>query len=287
MSTALLAESRRHGPGLASPPTFRRQLRDHGCEGVPPAPRGLEHCRRRRTDPAQPLPHQEGRPGNRRQRPTATVEQVFALAGLVPGRYRALVLLAAFTSLRYGELAALRRRNLDLMCRPSRSPLAWSNDPGQLVFGPPKSAAGRRTVTIPAAIRSEVRTHLDTYTAETDDALIFTGSGAPLRRSNFHRSSNWAAVTIEVGSPLPFPRPAAHRQRPGGGSGASLADLMAHMGHGSTRAAMIYQHATRQADQAIASALDQQIRKGQDRARNGHAGAREVPMTKARVRNVL
>jgi hypothetical protein len=28
------------------------------------------------------------------------------------------------------------------------------------------------------------------------------------------------------------------------GTGASLADLMARMGHGSTRAAMIYQHAT-------------------------------------------
>jgi len=33
---------------------------------------------------------------------------------------------------------------------------------------------------------------------------------------------------------------------------------------------MIYQHATQQADRAIATALDAQIRQHQQRARNGH-----------------
>lgn len=35
----------RHGPGLASPPAFPRRLRDHGCQGVPPAARRPEHRR--------------------------------------------------------------------------------------------------------------------------------------------------------------------------------------------------------------------------------------------------
>jgi hypothetical protein len=39
-------------------------------------------------------------------------------------------------------------------------------------------------------------------------------------------------------------------------SGATLKELMARIGHSSTRAAMIYQHATRDRDQAIAAALD-------------------------------
>jgi hypothetical protein len=39
----------------------------------------------------------------------------------------------------------------------------------------------------------------------------------------------------------------------GATSGASLADLKARMGHDSARAAMIYQHATEEADQAIDS----------------------------------
>jgi integrase len=39
-------------------------------------------------------------------------------------------------------------------------------------------------------------------------------------------------------------------------SGATLKELMARIGHSSTRAAMIYQHATEDRDQAIAAALD-------------------------------
>jgi len=41
--------------------------------------------------------------------------------------------------------------------------------------------------------------------------------------------------------------------------GTSLADLKARMGHDSARAAMIYQHATAEADQAIADAVDKRI----------------------------
>lgn len=39
-------------------------------------------------------------------------------------------------------------------------------------------------------------------------------------------------------------------------TGATLKEVMARIGHSSTRAAMIYQHATRERDQAIAAALD-------------------------------
>jgi hypothetical protein len=56
--------------------------------------------------------------------------------------------------------------------------------------------------------------------------------------------------------------------------GASLADLKARMGHDSARAAMIYQHATAEADQAIAEALDKRITGSQktDQGRDGAAG---------------
>ncbi len=40
-------------------------------------------------------------------------------------------------------------------------------------------------------------------------------------------------------------------------NGAGLKDLMARMGHSSTRAALIYLHARRDRDQAIAEALGQ------------------------------
>jgi integrase len=53
-------------------------------------------------------------------------------------------------------------------------------------------------------------------------------------------------------------------------TGASLADLMAQMGHSSTRAALIYQHAAQEQDQEIAAALSSQIDRERQRARNGH-----------------
>jgi integrase len=51
------------------------------------------------------------------ERPVLTVRQVFALSDAAGPRYRALVLLATFTSLRWGELCALRRKDVDLDTR--------------------------------------------------------------------------------------------------------------------------------------------------------------------------
>lgn len=48
------------------------------------------------------------------ERPTASVRQVYDLADRMPDRFRALVLVAAFTGLRWGELVGLRRCDLDL-----------------------------------------------------------------------------------------------------------------------------------------------------------------------------
>jgi integrase len=115
------------------------------------------------------------------ERPIATVAQVFDLAGLVPGRFRVLVLLAAFTSLRYGELAALRRRDLDSRATTLtvRASLVERQD-GSVTFGPPKSDAGLRTVTIPTAICRDVRAHLRDFVPDEPDALVFTGAkGVP------------------------------------------------------------------------------------------------------------
>ncbi len=50
-------------------------------------------------------------------------------------------------------------------------------------------------------------------------------------------------------------------------SGARLRDLMARMGHDSERAAMIYQHEARGADQAITNAIDSHVQAEQRAAR--------------------
>ena len=51
------------------------------------------------------------------ERPVLTIGQVYALAAAIDQRYRALVLLGTFSSLRWGELAGLRRCDIDLADR--------------------------------------------------------------------------------------------------------------------------------------------------------------------------
>ena len=52
--------------------------------------------------------------------------------------------------------------------------------------------------------------------------------------------------------------------------GASLKDVMRRLGHASTRAALIYQHAERASDRAIAAGLSETIRAALSEP-NGHA----------------
>jgi integrase len=86
----------------------------------------------------------------------------------------ALVLLATFASLRWGELAALTRRNIDLnACTVRVVSSLTETDTGTLFPGPPKSAAGRRTVQLPQLIVPSLRTHLDRHAQSGDDGLVF------------------------------------------------------------------------------------------------------------------
>jgi integrase len=177
-------------------------------------------------------------------------------------RYFMLVLLATFASLRWGEVTALRRADLDLHAGSVRVRVAHvERSTGEILLGPPKSRAGRRIVGIPQAILSLLREHLSAFVKDDPGALAFPGAmGGPLRRGNFNRMSAWPHAVRAIGAEgLHF-----HDLRHTGNTfaaseGASLRDLMARMGHDSERAAMIYQHEARGADKAITDAIDRHV----------------------------
>lgn len=165
------------------------------------------------------------------ERPVLSIGQVVALAEVMPERYQALVLLAAFGSLRWGELAALRRRDVDVehgTIRVERSLTELAG--GGRMFGPPKSAAGKRVVVVPAVIRPALAHHMATFTASPPDALVFTSpTGAPLRDGNFRRRVWDPALTKAGLSDTHF-----HDLRHTGNTltaiaGASLRELMDRM----------------------------------------------------------
>lgn len=134
------------------------------------------------------------------ERPVLSMDQVMRLANVIHPRYRAMVLLAVFGCLRWGELAALQRKHIDLEARTVRitRTLTEVRDGGH-IFGPPKSAAGFRVVAFPVFVLPDVVTHLDQFTASGDDALVFTSpAGTPLRHSNFRRRA-WASAIKGAG----------------------------------------------------------------------------------------
>jgi integrase len=97
---------------------------------------------------------------------------------------------------------------------------------------------------------------LDQYAQPGDDGLVFTGpNGARLRRSNFRRR-----VWLPALATARLPEIHFHDLRHTGNvltasAGASLKELMARMGHASTRAALLYLHDTDDRQRAIAAAV--------------------------------
>jgi integrase len=202
-----------------------------------------------------------------KERPVLTTAEVVALADAVPARYRAMVLLATFASLRFGEVTALERADLDLEVGTVRVRRAFVEVRGKgLVVGPPKSRAGLRVVSIPPSVVEALRRHLAEHAGP--GALVFTvPNGAPVRRGNFNKLVGWREQVEQLGlKGVRF-----HDLRHTGntlaaGSGVSTRDLMSRMGHDSMQAALGYQHATATADTRIAAALEAALNPDDDHA---------------------
>lgn len=116
--------------------------------------------------------------------------------------HRVLVLTAAYTGLRWGEVAALKRESVNhLLAKTVTVTQTLSEVGGHVAFGPPKTAAARRTVSLPGFLRDELSRHMNAQ----DGDLIFAGTeGGPLRRTNFRRRDWLPAVRRSVGEPLRF-----------------------------------------------------------------------------------
>jgi integrase len=193
------------------------------------------------------------------ERPVLSLQQVLVILDAVQPRYRALLLLATFASLRWGELIALRKTDIDLEAGTVRVDESVAQlDNGQFVGKPPKSKAGIRTVSFPRDLSPELRWHIERFAEPEPDGRLFVGpKGAIPRRQNFNQRT-WSKARKAVGMPNLHLHDLRHT---GGtlaaGTGASLKELMGRLGHSSPRAALIYQHRTQERDEAIAVALGQ------------------------------
>jgi integrase len=185
----------------------------------------------------------------------ASLAELEALTQAMPGRYRLMVQLAAWCALRFGELAELRRADLDV----KRELVYVRRGVVQTATGPqvkaPKSEAGKRDVAIPPHLMPTVKAHLRDHVAASRDALLFPAAGGGhLPTASLH-TMFYRAREASGRPDLRF-----HDLRHTGAvlaasTGATLAELMARLGHSTVTAAMRYQHAAADRDKVIAAAL--------------------------------
>jgi integrase len=114
-------------------------------------------------------------------------DELARLADAHPSFYRPLVLTAGYVGLRWGELAGLALDRVDLVRRTISVDRQLVEVGGAVSFGPPKTRAGSRTVTMPSGLGELLAEHFASPAARSS-GLAFPGpKGAPLRRSNFRR----------------------------------------------------------------------------------------------------
>jgi integrase len=186
-------------------------------------------------------------------------EELHRLAAQLPSRYRLMAYLGAILGLRFEEVAGLRRSSIDLADATVSITQTVTTAGGQVYIGPPKTAAGRRTLAIPEGLVRMLHEHLGKFgPGESDgDALIFSDSqGGPLRYSNFLRRVWAPARTSADLSAVGFHDLRRTAITAMVAAGVDVRTAQARAGHADPRMTLsVYAKATRPADRQAADAV--------------------------------
>ncbi len=125
--------------------------------------------------------------------------EIAQLAGAIDPRYRTLVLVASYCGLRIGELAGLRRAQVDLEAHTIRVIENAVEVHGHIVRGAPKTKAGRRTVPVAPTIAAALEHHLQAYTPPGSEAPVFAGAGGGTLRAAAWRGRFWTPAIRAAG----------------------------------------------------------------------------------------
>jgi integrase len=193
------------------------------------------------------------------------MEEVERLAEAIAPRFKALVLVGAYGGLRIGEIGGLRRGRVDILKgRIEVVDIAVEvkdNGGGRLRHGPPKTKAGRRSITLPQFVVQMLNEHLASYTEADPQAFVFTGpEGGPLRVSLWRQRQWRDAVTAADLTPL-TPHDLRHTAVALWiKSGANVLEVSRRAGHTSVSFTLDrYGHLFPEADLAVADRLDAMV----------------------------
>ncbi len=112
---------------------------------------------------------------------------------------------AGWVGLRWGELAGLALDQVDLLRHTITIDRQLTEVGGRVDYGPPKTSAGVRTVSIPAALTDVLAEHFATEPVQTSGLAFPTVTGRSMRRSNFRKVWRKAADGCFAGTDLAVP----------------------------------------------------------------------------------
>lgn len=184
-----------------------------------------------------------------------TPAQVDKLAGKMPARLRASVLLASWCGLRWGETSELRRGDVSADCGVLHIRRAVTYRSKKFYVGEPKTSAGIRDVAVPPHIRPMLKAHLKNHVSRAADSLLFGDEDGTHLRADRYRV-HWEKARTQIGKP----NLRVHDLRHVGAvlaaqSGATTAELMHRLGHTTPEMALRYQHVAEGRDAEIAERL--------------------------------
>jgi integrase len=130
-----------------------------------------------------------------------TPDELWRLADAIDGRYRAFVVLAGYSGLRVGELLALRWEHVDMLRRKVTVVETLTDLAGRISFGPPKTRAALRTVSVPSVVVDELA-RIPTSPPDKRDLVFTSPEGQPVRPTLFRRRFWSPAVQAAELAPL-------------------------------------------------------------------------------------
>ncbi len=184
------------------------------------------------------------------------LDQVAALTQSMPEQYRAAVTLAAWGTLRRGEVLGLNRQDIDLRAGTvlvERSLQEFYD--GRLELGPTKNGDPRK-VYMPSSVMPALEDHLRRFVAPESDAPLFlSATGLRLRPSNFWVI--WETARRRAG--LTWVRFHDLRHFAAtmfASTGASTKEILSRGGWKSVAMVVRYEHASEERDAQLAQALN-------------------------------
>lgn len=180
-------------------------------------------------------------------------DELHRLADEVGPEWRSLIYIGGVMGLRFGEAVALRVQDVDFDQATITIARTVVDVDGRLEMDDPKTAAGIRTLAVPAPLLGELRAHIELFGIAAEELLFADAFGGPLRRSNF-RGRVFAPAVRRLGlDGLTFHGLRHSAATQWVASGVDARTVQHRLGHADPRLVLrLYAHASTPADRRAA-----------------------------------